>query len=199
MPQFSYGRKWNFSLFSAFFSFYLHIKFGTVHPQKFIKLLWVGAVKAIFCLGLWTNFYVSSLGENRYKGSEHSWVLVSFVKIGSSAKSGARRSCFCYRRKLDYVEACIVNLYGILRVKNGLIICMYCITKNTIYSLVLLKIHSLYTNDNLYLPMFELTIHCDDCFLLLYMRGRQCQDQCGTVLLVKKVIESFDQEKRKWW
>lgn len=34
----------------CFFPFYLHMKFGTVHPQKFIKLLWVGAVKAIFLM-----------------------------------------------------------------------------------------------------------------------------------------------------
>jgi hypothetical protein len=44
-----------------------------------------------------------------------------------------------------------------LSVKNGLIIGMYCITEHNIYNLVLHKIHTLYTNDNLYLPMFELT------------------------------------------
>jgi hypothetical protein len=85
-----------------------------------------------------------------------------------------------------------------LKAKDGLIMCLYCITKYTIYNLVLHKIHSLYTNGNLYLPMFELTTQCEDCFLLIYMRGRQCHDHCGTALRVTKVIGSYHQEKGKW-
>jgi len=38
-----------------------------------------------------------------------------------------------------------------------MIIGMYCIIKHNIYNLVLHKVHTLYTNDNPYLPMFELT------------------------------------------
>jgi len=76
--------------------------------------------------------------------------------------------------------------------------CLFCITKYTVYNLDLHKIHSLYTNGNLYLPMFELTTQCEDFFLRIYMRGRQCHDQCGTVQRLKKVIGSFHQEKGKW-
>jgi hypothetical protein len=74
---------------------------------------------------------------------------------------------FVNRRQFDYIEACTVKLYGILKAKNGLITHMYCNTKHTIYNLVLHEIHSLYTRDYLYLPMFELTTHCEDCLLLL--------------------------------
>ena len=83
---------------SCFFSFYLHIKFGTVDPQSFIKLLWVGAVKAVFCLGSWTNVYVflpllvSILVENRYKGSGHSCVYCKFRRKAEVQRKALRES-----------------------------------------------------------------------------------------------------------
>jgi hypothetical protein len=95
------------------------------------------------------------------------------VKSGNLAKNCAGISFLCYRRKFENIEACTVKSYGTLRVMNGLIISMYCVTKYTVYNLVVHNIHSLYTNDDLYLPMFELRTYCEDCFLLLYMGGRQ--------------------------
>jgi hypothetical protein len=94
-------------------------------------------------------------------------VMLSIGNFRENPKSGVRRSCFCNRRQLDYIEACTVKLYAILRVKNGLITSIYCNTKHAIYNLVLHKIHYLYTRDNVYLPTFELTTHCEDCLLLL--------------------------------
>ena len=37
-----------------------------------------------------------------------------------------------YARKLDYVEACTLKVYDILKVKNTLVISAYCVTKHTI-------------------------------------------------------------------
>jgi hypothetical protein len=56
-----------------------------------------------------------------------------------------------YRRKLENIEACTVKSYGILRVKNGLIFSMYFVTKYTVYNVIVHKIHSVFTNDDLYL------------------------------------------------